>query len=84
LLKKYNDIPGQERQEQKSFTKQKKSLKHCIIAVKSWIINQLGIQNDNFKQQKQAEFRIYNSLAMSLERLEPCSLFWYFDTSMLF
>jgi hypothetical protein len=64
LDKKYNDIDQDKKAKSKEFYQTTKAyLKHWYYSSQELIINHLGIQNDNFKQQKKGEYRIYNSLA---------------------
>lgn len=64
LDKKYNDIDQDKKGKSKEFYQTTKAyLKHWYYSSQELIINHLGIANDNFKQQKKGEYRIYNSLA---------------------
>ena len=64
LEKKYLDIDLDKKNKSKEFFQTVKAFKkNWYYSTQELIINHLGIQNDNFKKQKQGEFRIYNSLA---------------------
>lgn len=64
LDKKYNDIDLDKKAKSKEFYQTTKSyLKHWYYSSQELIIDYLGIRNDNFKQQKKGEYRIYNSVA---------------------
>ena len=64
LDKKYNDIDQDKKAKSKEFYQTTKAfLKHWYYSSQELIIDYLGIRNDNFKQQKKGEYRIYNSVA---------------------
>lgn len=64
LHKKYNDIDQDKKAKSKEFYQTTKAyLKNWYYSSQELIIDYLGIRNDNFKQQKKGEYRIYNSVA---------------------
>jgi hypothetical protein len=75
LDKKYNDIDLDKKGKSKEFYQTTKSyLKHWYYSSQELIIDYLGLRNDNFKKQKEGEYRIYNSLAQcprTLRTVQP-------------
>lgn len=64
LEKKYQDIDLDKKNKSKEFFQTVKAFKkNWYFSTQELILNHLGIENDNFKKQKQEHHRLYNSLA---------------------